>query len=383
MSRKIVPVGVLLCCVLTAGKAPLAQTPPSALQQQMIAADRGIYESLAGPRPDVAKLGTLLAPEYSEVDDGQINSRADFIQQASAISQFTFKYSDPVAVSTSPNTGYVVATVRYSFRNGVYSYRHYYKTTTALVLRDGRWMATIHSESQMPFDSETIRETPDDSDPLLIALRKLAVQVMSEVHVPGYAPFPYYNVSLDAGMGVSYSNAQGAHEADFSKLPPPMQQIWNQWASYTTDEPSGQALFEDMFYRFFFVHELGHLIAARVIGGLPEAEQEKVWASERSNRMEAELVANRIATAWFREHDPQYLVKLVADFKLIQSRLPNPVPAGVDPKRYFTENYKKLGADPIAYGWYQLYMVITVYNEPATTFQQTLAALPNERYTED
>jgi hypothetical protein len=67
----------------------------------------------------------------------------------------------------------------------------------------------------------------------------------------------------------------------------------------------------------------------------------------------------------------------VSDFRRIEAHLPNPVPAGLDPKRYFSDNYDKLGADPVAYGWFQLYMVISVYDEPAKSFQHILDVLPN------
>lgn len=381
MSRNFICFTLLLCCGFSAGNIAPAQAAPSAQQQAMIAADRGIFEALSEAHADITRLDHLLAPEYTEVDDGTMHSRADLLRQAPHASQLSFQYTDAVAVSTSADTGYVIAAVRFSFSNGLYTRRHFVRTTTNLAQRDGRWVVVFHTEEPMPFDPEAIRATPQDSDPSLIAMRSLAANVMSQVHVPGYAPFPYYPVSLDAGMGVSFSDSEGAHEADFTKLPPPMQQIWTQWASYTTDESSGAALFQDMFYRFFLVHELGHLIAHRVMNGLPEAERQTTQANESANAMEKELVPNRIAVAWFREHDPEYLARLVADFRRIEARLPNPVPAGEDPKRYFTQNYLKLAADPLAYGWYQNYMVIIVYDEPAKTFQQTLAALPNVRYT--
>jgi hypothetical protein len=159
-----------------------------------------------------------------------------------------------------------------------------------------------------------------------------------------------------------------------------MQGLWKQWASYTKDQSDGKALFDDMFHRFFFVHELGHWMAAQVIAGLPDSEMTVVAKNEANNKWAREIAANRIATAWYREHDPAYLAKLVADFRQIQSHLPNPVPAGVDKKTYFTDNYQKLGTDPLAYGWYQLQMVIEVYDERAQTFQQVLDALPKNRY---
>jgi len=102
--------------------------------------------------------------------------------------------------------------------------------------------------------------------------------------------------------------------------------------------------------------------------------------NEAANKWEGEITANRIAVAWYREHDPQYLAKLVADFRRIQSHLPDPVPAGMEKKTYFTDNYQKLGTDPLAYGWYQLQMVLVVYDEPARSFQQVLDDLPKNRY---
>lgn len=37
---------------------------------------------------------------------------------------------------------------------------------------------------------------------------------------------------------------------------------------------------------------------------------------------EREVAANRIGVAWYREHDPQYLAKLVKDLRSIQTHLP-------------------------------------------------------------
>jgi hypothetical protein len=72
--------------------------------------------------------------------------------------------------------------------------------------------------------------------------------------------------------------------------------------------------------------------------------------------------------------------ELVRDFRLIQTHLPDPVPAGIDKKTYFTENYERLGNDPIAYGWYQLQMVLVVYDEPLRSFLQKLNELLKNRY---
>ena len=55
------------------------------------------------------------------------------------------------------------------------------------------------------------------------------------------------------------------HGEYWYKVPLREQTTFNQWATYTGDEPSGRQLFEDMFYRFFFVHELGHWMQDQVL----------------------------------------------------------------------------------------------------------------------
>ncbi len=380
INRNAPPLLSALACCLTLSAAMLhAQGSPSA-EQQLIDADRSMLEEMTGPHPDQDKYAHALAPEYLDVEDGATHTRTEVLGWVATLTGFTFQYDSPRAVLQSPSSGYVVADVRYSY--GTYIKEHKL-TTTSFVLRDGRWLATLHTEMPFQYDRDAILATPADKNADVIAMRRLAADVMSQVRVPGYAPFPLFPVSFDAGAGVSFSNGTGAHEADFSTLPPPMQQLWASWASYTRDEPSGEALFKDMFYRFFLVHELGHLIAGRVMLGLPGPEEKRAEANVSVNATEKELVANRIAVAWFREHDPQYLARLVADFRLIQAQLPNPVPRGANANQYLTQNYLKLSADPLAYGWYQLNMVISVSDEPAKSFEQVLNTLPALRYTEE
>jgi hypothetical protein len=98
-------------------------------------------------------------------------------------------------------------------------------------------------------------------------------------------------------------------------------------------------------------------------------------------RWQYESVANRISVAWWRERDSGYLDRLVNDFRQIQRKLPNPIPQGEDARAFFTREYEKLAQDPNAYGWFQLQMVILVYEEkPALSFQQAIDKLPSENY---
>ena len=367
----------LLLSVLFGARPVDAQTD---LEQQMIAADRGLLEAMAGPQPNMERYEAGLAPDYLDVEFGTVHTREEDLKQAKMLRDFSFEYANPRAVLLSATSGYVLAEVRYSgVMNGA-GLQNRVLSTTLFSLEHGRWLA--HLQTAQPMQAAVKTAAVPDNDPTLAGLRLLATQVQGKVHVPGYPAFAPPKVMLDAGTGVSFFSygQQTVHEAQFGDLPAPMQDIWTQWSGYTTDEPTGKALFDDMFHRFFFVHELGHWMASQVIAGLPDSEMTAVAKNEANNKWAREIAANRIATAWFREHDPQYLAKLVADFRSIQAHLPDPVPAGVDKKTYFTENYQTLGQDPMAYGWYQLQMVLLVYDEPARSFQQVLDALPKNRY---
>ncbi len=354
-----------------------AQADP---QQQLVAADRALLEALAGPTPNVQKYEPLLAPDYIDIEFGQVHPREEDVDQAKQLRNFSFKYENPHAVVLSPTSGVVVAEVSYTGVVNGAGIKNHILSTSVFSLDHGHWLARVQMAE--PMEAPTTAIVVPDNDPTLVALRALATQVEEKVHVPGYPAFTPPKIMLDAGMRISLFSYGDriVHEARFSDLPPQMQDLWTQWASYTTDQPDGKALFDDMFHRFFFVHEMGHWMASQVIAGLPDSEMTIVAKNEANNKWAREIAANRIATAWYREHDPQYLAKLVADFRQIQSRLPNPVPAGIDKKTYFTDNYQELGTDPLAYGWYQLQMVIEVYDQPARTFQQVLDELPKNRY---
>ena len=203
--------------------------------------------------------------------------------------------------------------------------------------------------------NEIAQASAAQRDPVLDQEKAIAVKVEARSHIDR---FDLQNttpeIRIDAGRTLSfYDNGTGnvVHEEYWEKAPLPEQTTFNQWATYTGDESSGRQLFQDMFYRFFFVHELGH------------------WM--------------RISVAWWREHDQAYLAKLVNDFRKIQRKLPTPVPKGEDTRAFFTSEYDKLSEDPNAYGWFQLQMVISAYDkQPAMSFQQAIDKLPTENYDE-
>jgi hypothetical protein len=222
-------------------------------------------------------------------------------------------------------------------------------------------------------------------DPVLDQENAIAAQVEAHTHIDGFdlkAKLPA--IRIDAGPELSkYDGTKQnvVHEEIWKNVPAPERATFDQWASYTTDEPSGQALFRDMFYRFFLVHEMGHWMQDQVMDQRRDKEAARAEKNADTNRWQYETVANRISVAWWREHDPSYLTKLVNDFRTIQAKLPNPVPAGEDPRHFFTRQYTKLAEDPNAYGWFQLQMVLLAYDErPTSSFQQAISKLPAENY---
>ncbi len=225
-----------------------------------------------------------------------------------------------------------------------------------------------------------VAQEAKQEDPTLDALKQLAAQVEAVVHQSNLPAFAPPQVLLDTQPQISFYEKHTVHSSRFGKLPAQVQSTFDQWASYTTDQPSGQELFEAMFYRFFFVHELGHWVSIQLIRRLPEDRKKVVSDNFDRNYWQVEMTANRIAVAWYRERDPEYLAKLVNDFRRIRKKLPSPVSSGQDERQYFNANYATLGDNPTAYGWYQLEMVILASEEPPRTFEQVMRGLPQMNY---
>ena len=215
---------------------------------------------------------------------------------------------------------------------------------------------------------------PDD---LLRQELAIAKQFESRAHI---ATLPFQpqppRIRIETRPSLSYFDGKTIREARFTELPSAVQAIFNAWAADTTDQPSGQQLFADMFYKFFFVHELGHWVTGQVITKRHDAGRQAAFDNMKQNHWQMELECNRISVAWWREHDPKYLARLMADFHAIEQKLPNPVPEGQSKQAYFAANYERLGEQPQIYGWFLLQSAMDAYNETPVSFQQVLDQLP-------
>lgn len=164
-------------------------------------------------------------------------------------------------------------------------------------------------------------------DRVLDQEKAIAAKVEGRAHIRNFdlqANVP--EIRIDAGPSLSfYGMGKGnvVHEEHWENVPPPEQASFNLWATYTADEPRGRSLFEDMFYRFFLVHELGHWMQDEVLRQRRDPMAKQAYRNSATARWQYESVANRISVAWWREQDPGYLIKLVNDFRKIQKKLPS------------------------------------------------------------
>lgn len=146
----------------------------------------------------------------------------------------------------------------------------------------------------------------------------------------------------------------------WSQMPKEQSSIFYMIAGSGATEAAARKEFDIGPHHWVLVHELGHWWQAC----------RKV--ADDSHHYAREFGANRIAAAYWREHDPSLVTHMQATFEGILSHSPNPVPAGSDAKSYFDTNYEQLGPTP-AYIWFQSQMVIAAFAEmPVPTFVQAL-----------
>jgi len=126
-------------------------------------------------------------------------------------------------------------------------------------------------------------------------------------------------------------------------------------------EEAARAEFEIGAHHWVFVHELGHWWQA--CRGV----------SEKIGSYAFESGANRVAAAYWREHDASIIAHQKAVFELIQAHFPNPVPAGQSAETYFDAHYPDKFPSVIEYIWFQARMCLAAFDEkPAPSFAQAL-----------
>jgi hypothetical protein len=112
---------------------------------------------------------------------------------------------------------------------------------------------------------------------------------------------------------------------------------------------SGEQVFENGTNRWVLVHELGHW-----------------WQScrhqARPQSYAAENGADRIALAFWREHDPRYATGVVHGYRALLTSMRSPVPEGQSAPAYFDANVTQVSQGD-AYTWFQANMIAGLAEE--------------------
>jgi hypothetical protein len=126
-----------------------AQDAVGQVQDELIAADRGIWQAIAGARPDTDKVRAALATDYLDVDGGVRHSRDETLQYLAGLTDFKFRYANARAYVLSPEAGYVIAELSYSSVQDGKAASGKVLTTTVFGKEGGRWLAHLHTEMDL------------------------------------------------------------------------------------------------------------------------------------------------------------------------------------------------------------------------------------------
>jgi hypothetical protein len=139
----------LLACTVLFGifstYAP-SQNARHELQEELIDADQGIWEAIAGSRPNIDHVSAALALDYIDIDSGVRHSREEVLKYLEGLTKFSFHYESAQAYVLSLTSGYVIAELSYSSVQNGNAANGKVLTTTVFSKEHGRWMAHLHTE---------------------------------------------------------------------------------------------------------------------------------------------------------------------------------------------------------------------------------------------
>lgn len=127
----------------------LGQSAASRLQQELISADRGIWEAIAGAHPNMTQVNSALAADYIDIDSGVRHPREAVFDYLRGLTEFSFQYRNAHAYVLSPTSGYVIAELSYSSVQNGSRAQGKVLTTTIFSKERGRWLAHLHTEMDM------------------------------------------------------------------------------------------------------------------------------------------------------------------------------------------------------------------------------------------
>jgi hypothetical protein len=139
---------LLACTVLFSTFSAYApsQNAPHELQKELIGADRGIWEAIAGSHSNIDQVSAALALDYIDIDSGVRHSREEVLKYLQGLTKFSFQYESARAYVLSLTSGYVIAELSYSSVQNGNAAAGKVLTTTVFSKEHGRWMAHLHTE---------------------------------------------------------------------------------------------------------------------------------------------------------------------------------------------------------------------------------------------
>jgi hypothetical protein len=204
--------------------------------------------------------------------------------------------------------------------------------------------------------------TPSSNDALMAELMALRDSFVNQIKAEGFkvsmAP-PAIVLDNPPSYGNYDDNKNLLHIAVWSALSPDDQARFSKLADMLGEGRTGEQAFGDGIHHWVFVHELGHWWQA-----CQHQTGDTHYATEYG--------ANRIAAAYWRRKDPEFMRRTEKKMTTVIAVTPNPVPNGQSKEKYFNDNYDKL-AGTRAYIWYQYDMVLNVQGEkPLPSFRESL-----------
>jgi hypothetical protein len=208
------------------------------------------------------------------------------------------------------------------------------------------------------YPSDVHAQSTDTTLKKLITLRDNFINQIKDLGFTHTLPAPRIVLDNPRSFG-NYDSAENTlHTTEWKTLPPEAQKVFVSLAARLGNGETGEEAFEKSTHQWIFVHELGHWWRA--------------CTHQKALPYDEEMAANRIATAYWREHDSSFMIYQLGKFQNFIKNFPNPVPMGQSNRDFLNNNYDKLPGGP-TYTWFQSEMIVEAYNEkPKLTFKEAI-----------
>ena len=228
----------------------------------------------------------------------------------------------------------------------------------------GFWVGGVSAQSTgMP---EEARDRPVDgavaaSMAQAVAMRDAVVAAISAAGFKCAVPPPTVIVQDVFSYGSYDEQANTLTVSAWSLLSEAAKARFFRVAGPGATEKAAQTEFETGVYHWVRVHEMGHWWQACQ----HVTNEKQPYAFEYG--------ANRIAAAYWRDHDASVIAHQRGIFKYVLDRVPSPIAAGESSEAYFDAHYPDKFKSGPEYTWFQAGMCLKVFDEtPAPSFAQAL-----------